>query len=195
MGADGSLVEHRGELEFRMALCRFDEFEREFFVYGNRFFRNDMFAVVHRLDCEGDVEIVRNGDDDGVDIRLFEKLVGIGEKLNLFGIVLFKLFGVDIADGGEFCVGELSDADNMSAAHIADADDADFYLVHVLNPYCWLNCFINNITVYADIAKAIRGKKMEKLYSCISRRSGGFGRMRRPVAFWWRCGDFSERRR
>ena len=148
----------------------FDEFERKFFMHRDRLFGDDMFAVVHRLNCERDVEVVGNGDDDGVDIRFFEKLAGIGEKLNLFGIVLFKFFGVDIAESGEFCVGELSDADNMSAAHIADADNADFYLIHVLKSFCWLNCFINNIVVCADIAKAIRGKTTEKLYSCISLR-------------------------
>ena len=124
------LIEHCGEFEFRILLCRFYQFFRKRLMHGDRFFRDDMFLVFQSFDRQRHMEIMRRSHDHGIDIRFFEKRFRIGEKLNLFGIVALQFFRIDVAQSCEFRIGELTDADHMSAAHVAHTDNTDFHLIH-----------------------------------------------------------------
>ena len=76
---------------------------------------------------------MRNGNHDGVDLRLLQKLFGVREQLqsgtdSLVDAV--ECFGINITDSRQFAVFQVVDIDDMCAAHVADADNAEFHFFH-----------------------------------------------------------------
>ena len=135
MGGQRSLVEHGGEFEFGIFLRRLHELFRESLVNRDGLLDNDMLFVFQSFNGERNMEIMRRGDDHGVNIRFPEELLRVGEELDLFGIVAFEFFRVDVANRRQLRIGELSDADDMGTSHVSNTDNTDFHLVHGRNPF------------------------------------------------------------
>lgn len=125
----GAELEHGAE-DLLGALVGGDETFAVGFVDGEGFFDHDMEAGVERGDAHGGVEVVRGGDEDGVDGAGLEHGVEVRE-LGFAGDGIGEGFCA-VADGskGEPFDFAGADAGAVSASHVAESDESDAYSLH-----------------------------------------------------------------
>jgi len=94
---------------------------------GHGLFLINMLAGANGIDKMLTMQMLRRGDQNRVEILVFEHEAVIDEGLDRGrdGLGSLALFGIDVADGGEFGVGAVEGiAHNLLAAR-AVADDAE----------------------------------------------------------------------
>ena len=136
----GPLIEHHRKRHFRMPVCAGNHLPHLLRIDTGRLLAHDVQMVLHRRNRQPRMLIMRNGNQNRIDLRILQKILPFFVNLHLCrkvfsgprSPVLFpirhgrQLHSADIPLGNALC---------MAGSHISDSDNSDFYNLFTHNRF------------------------------------------------------------